>query len=66
VWGTADEFFDVKWAYWLKDTIPGCSRVVELEGAKLFFPEERADELVDAIRDHWHALAAPARSARSA
>jgi len=53
VWGTADGFFDVKWAYWLKETIPGCRRVVELEGAKLFFPEERPQELADAIRVHW-------------
>jgi pimeloyl-ACP methyl ester carboxylesterase len=22
VWGLQDIFFDVKWAYWLKDTIP--------------------------------------------
>jgi pimeloyl-ACP methyl ester carboxylesterase len=55
VWGTADGFFDVKWAYWLKDTIPGCHEVVELDGAKLFFPEERPDELADAIRAHWQA-----------
>jgi pimeloyl-ACP methyl ester carboxylesterase len=53
VWGTADGFFDVKWAYWLKGTIPGCRRVVELAGAKLFFPEERPQELADAIRAHW-------------
>jgi len=53
VWGTADDFFDVKWAYWLKDAIPGCHRVVELQGAKLFFPEERPQELADAIRAHW-------------
>jgi pimeloyl-ACP methyl ester carboxylesterase len=53
VWGSADEFFDLKWAYWLKETIPGCHKVVELEGAKLFFPEERPDELADAIRAHW-------------
>jgi pimeloyl-ACP methyl ester carboxylesterase len=53
VWGTADGFFEVKWAYWLKDTIPGCHEVVELDGAKLFFPEERPDELADAIRAHW-------------
>jgi pimeloyl-ACP methyl ester carboxylesterase len=53
VWGTDDVFFDVKWAYWLKNTIPGCRKVVELEGAKLFFPEERPDELADAIRTHW-------------
>jgi pimeloyl-ACP methyl ester carboxylesterase len=53
VWGTADAFFDVKWAYWLRDTIPGCRKVVELDGAKLFFPEERPDALADAIRAHW-------------
>jgi pimeloyl-ACP methyl ester carboxylesterase len=53
VWGTADGFFDVKWAYWLKDTIPGCRKVVELAGAKLFFPEERPAELADAVRAHW-------------
>jgi pimeloyl-ACP methyl ester carboxylesterase len=53
VWGTGDIFFDVKWAYWLRDTIPGAREVIELEGAKLFFPEERADELAAALRDHW-------------
>jgi len=52
-WGTADGFFDTQWAYWLKGAIPGCRRVVELEGAKLFFPEERPDELAQAIRAHW-------------
>ena len=53
VWGTADVFFDLKWAYWLRDTIPGAREVIELEGAKLFFPEERVDEFADALRDHW-------------
>jgi pimeloyl-ACP methyl ester carboxylesterase len=57
VWGTADEFFDIKWAYWLKDTIPGCRWVTELDGAKLFFPEERPDELIGPIRDHWNSIA---------
>lgn len=57
VWGTADEFFDVKWAYWLKERIPGCRKVVELQGAKLFFPEERVEELSGAIREHWAAEA---------
>jgi pimeloyl-ACP methyl ester carboxylesterase len=55
VWGTADAFFDVKWAYWLKDRIPGCRRVVELKDAKLFFPEERAGELCAAVRAFWTA-----------
>lgn len=57
VWGTDDVFFPVRWAYWLRDTIPGCQRVVELEGAKLFFPEERPDELAEALRTHWSANA---------
>jgi pimeloyl-ACP methyl ester carboxylesterase len=52
VWGTADVFFDVKWAYWLRDTIPG-AHLVEIGGAKLFFPHERADELSAHIRQHW-------------
>jgi pimeloyl-ACP methyl ester carboxylesterase len=53
VWGTADIFFPVKWAYWLKETIPGTRKVIEIEGAKLFFPEERPAEFADAIRAHW-------------
>jgi pimeloyl-ACP methyl ester carboxylesterase len=61
VWGTGDQFFPLKWAYWLKGVIPGAREVVELEGAKLFFPEERPDELANAIRAHWRATAdAPA------
>jgi pimeloyl-ACP methyl ester carboxylesterase len=58
VWGTADEFFELSWAYWLADLIPGASGVVELEGAKLFFPDERADELVAALRPHWASVPA--------
>src|SRR5688500_14286393 len=53
VWGTDDVFFPVRWAHWLRDTIPGTRRVVELPGARLFFPEERPDELAAAIREHW-------------
>ena len=57
VWGTGDRFFDKKWAYWLRDTIPGASEVVELDGARLFFPDERAAELTAALRRHWAAQA---------
>ncbi|HEX3918553.1 MAG TPA: alpha/beta hydrolase [Caulobacteraceae bacterium] len=53
VWGAGDPFFPVAWAYWLKGAIPGVRKVVELEGAKLFFPEERPDELAEALREHW-------------
>jgi len=53
VWGTGDRFFSTKWAYWLRDTIPGAAEVVELDGARLFFPDERAAELTAALRRHW-------------
>ena len=53
VWGTGDRFFPTKWAYWLLDTIPGADTVVELPGARLFFPDERGDELAAAITRHW-------------
>ena len=53
VWGTGDEFFDVRWAYWLRDTIPGVVAVVEIEGAKLFFPDERASALVPHLQELW-------------
>jgi pimeloyl-ACP methyl ester carboxylesterase len=55
VWGTADVFFDKKWAYWLKDTLPGALEVVEVPGAKLFFPEERPDFLAEQVRVFWKA-----------
>jgi pimeloyl-ACP methyl ester carboxylesterase len=53
VWGTRDMFFRTKWAYWLRDTIPGASEVVEIDGGRLFFPDERAGELTAALRRHW-------------
>ena len=55
VWGTGDPFFPIKWAHWLKATIPGVREVVELASAKLFFPEERPDELAAALSAHWRA-----------
>jgi pimeloyl-ACP methyl ester carboxylesterase len=58
VWGTGDEFFDVSWAYWLRDTIPGTTRVVTVDGARLLFPEERPMDLVPHLEQHWAAVAA--------
>ena len=55
VWGTGDRFFHRKWAYWLRDTIPGATEVVELDGARLFFPDERSAEFTAALRRHWEA-----------
>jgi pimeloyl-ACP methyl ester carboxylesterase len=60
VWGTGDIFFELKWAYWLRDTIPGARTVIKLEGAKLFFPEERPDELASPLREHWDFAASTA------
>jgi pimeloyl-ACP methyl ester carboxylesterase len=55
VWGTGDTLFRRKWAYWLRDTTPGATEVIEIDGARLFFPDERAAELTAALRNHWDA-----------
>jgi pimeloyl-ACP methyl ester carboxylesterase len=56
VWGLEDFFFDRKWAYWLKDTIPGARRVVEVEDGRLFFPEDRPDALAEPLLEFWAEL----------
>lgn len=53
IWGTGDIFFKRKWADWLVDLIPGATGVTEIPGGRLFFPDERAPELVDALNAHW-------------
>lgn len=53
VWGTADPMFAVKWAYHLRDLIPGAREVIEIDGAKLFFPDERPEDLVPHLRRLW-------------
>lgn len=53
VWGTGDIFFRRQWADWLVDLIPGATGVVEVPGGRLFYPDERAAELVDALEAHW-------------
>ncbi|HEY6791978.1 MAG TPA: alpha/beta hydrolase, partial [Trebonia sp.] len=54
-WGTDDDFFALRWAYWLRDTIPGADEVVEIADGKLFFPHERAADLAPHIRRRWTA-----------
>jgi hypothetical protein len=51
--GICAAFFDLSWAYWLKDLIPGASEVIEIDGGRLFFPDERPGDLIDALREHW-------------
>jgi pimeloyl-ACP methyl ester carboxylesterase len=53
VWGTADTAFPIKWAYQLRDMIPGAREVIEVDGAKMLFPEERPGDLVPHLRRHW-------------
>jgi len=58
VWGTSDIFFRPRYAHWLRDTIPGVTEVVTIDGGRLFFPDERAADLVPRLRAHWTAHAA--------
>ncbi|HEU5217449.1 MAG TPA: alpha/beta hydrolase [Gemmatimonadales bacterium] len=53
VWGTDDVYFDVKWSRWLAEAIPGTRKRVELKDARVFFPEERAEEFNRELRAHW-------------
>lgn len=57
VWGTGDVFFETRAARWLSETIPGATGVDEVPGGRLFFPEERPDDLVRPLRRHWEARA---------
>jgi pimeloyl-ACP methyl ester carboxylesterase len=53
VWGTGDPNFELEWAYRFRDAVPGVTEVVEVPGAKLFFPDERPEDLVPHLRRHW-------------
>lgn len=58
VWGTDDVFFHLRYAQWLCDTIPGATGVVTIDGGRLFFPDERAADLITNLRHHWAAHSA--------
>ncbi len=53
LWATDDVYFDKKWAHWLGERISGTRRVVEVDGARLFFFEERAKWFDEQLRQHW-------------
>jgi pimeloyl-ACP methyl ester carboxylesterase len=55
VWAGADRAFDRADADWLRATLPNARDVVDVPGARLFFPEERPQLLADALRAHWAA-----------
>ena len=53
VWGTDDIYFPAAWGRWLAETLPGTRRLVELTGARIFFPEERWAEFNRELRNFW-------------
>jgi pimeloyl-ACP methyl ester carboxylesterase len=61
VWGTDDVYFPLEWSHWLARTIPGTKRRLDLQGARIFFPEERWSELNPQLMAHWLEHATPAR-----
>jgi pimeloyl-ACP methyl ester carboxylesterase len=56
-WGTADVFFEPSWAERLREMIPGVERVTLVPDAMLFWPDERAADLVPLLREFWEAHA---------
>jgi pimeloyl-ACP methyl ester carboxylesterase len=53
VWGTGDPFFPLKWAQRLSELIPGTTEIVQVPGARMHFPDYRADEFLPALKQHW-------------
>ncbi len=60
VWGTADMFFELKLGRWLDEVLPQSNGVVEVEGGKLFFLEERHDFFCKTLGEFWSAVPADA------
>ena len=56
VWGDADGFFHRRWAHWLMHVLPGARRLVEVPGARLFFPEDQPEALAGPLRQFWQEL----------
>lgn len=57
VWGTGDHFFPLADAEILRGIFPDVRGLVEVPGGMLFFPDERADELVPHLRAFWNEMA---------
>ena len=54
-WGTADIFFPPAWAERMRELLPSTERVTLVPDAMLFWPDERAADLVPLLRDFWAA-----------
>jgi haloalkane dehalogenase len=53
VWGTGDTLFAAQSPNWLDRTFPRSRGVRRIEGAKLFFPEERPDVIAEEAARLW-------------
>lgn len=54
VWGTGDHLlFKTKWARRLADLIPSTVAVHTIDGARMHFPDERAEQFIPMLRQHW-------------
>lgn len=53
IWGTGDVHFAFKWAEWLDHTFPASRGIRKVEGAKLFFTEERPDIVIEEALALW-------------
>jgi pimeloyl-ACP methyl ester carboxylesterase len=54
-WGTADVFFPPECAERMRELLPATERVTLVPDAMLFWPDERAADLVPLLRDFWAA-----------
>jgi pimeloyl-ACP methyl ester carboxylesterase len=53
LWGTADPFFAVDSAHWLRDNLKKVEEVLEIDGAPVFWPEEQPELLNRKLREFW-------------
>lgn len=53
VWGRDDDLFPVETAHWLDRTLPGSRGVRLVDQARLFFPEEYPEIIVEEARKLW-------------
>lgn len=56
VWGTDDVFFSIDWAHWLQKTLPDVRAYHEIEGAKLFLPDEHAETFASYLDEFLKSL----------
>ncbi len=52
-WGTADIFFPPSWTERMRELLPSTERVTLVPDAMLFWPDERAADLIPLLRDFW-------------